>query len=60
MKDHKAAQDKFKEWVEKKVEDAKHMNINSGLQIRALLFPDMKENNGTRVFKIRNPEYDQW
>lgn len=38
--DQKAAQATFLSWVKQYVPAAEHININSGLQIRQLLFPD--------------------
>jgi hypothetical protein len=39
------------------VPGAKYMNVNSGVQIRQLLFPDSCE-GPTKMFKTLNPEYD--
>jgi len=39
------------------VPGAKHMNVNSGVQIRQLLFPDSCD-GPVKSFKTLNPDYD--
>jgi len=58
--DQKAAAANFLAWASRYVPDAASMNIASGLQIRALIFPDGQLNGGVRAFKAPNPEYDAW
>ena len=56
--DQQTAELHFRQWIQKYVPDAVHMNIGSQLQIRQLLFPDAVE-GGVKLFKAETVNYEQ-
>eukprot|EP00878_Enallax_costatus_P023352 GHUV01024834.1.p1 GENE.GHUV01024834.1~~GHUV01024834.1.p1 ORF type:complete len:836 (+),score=316.26 GHUV01024834.1:283-2508(+) len=65
LQDQKAAEAHFRNWVKRYVPGGEFMNVNSGVQIRQLLFPGEKASatdvtpSTSKTFKAVNPEYDQ-
>ena len=68
MSDKKVAEEYFSEWAASKCEDAKYMNVGSGLQIRQLLFAGARNKRGndkpgvekTREFTQESQEWLEW
>jgi len=68
MSDKKVAEEYFREWAASKCEDAKYMNVGSGLQIRQLLFAGARNKRGndkpgvekTREFTQESQEWLEW
>jgi DNA polymerase I len=66
--DKKIAEEYFREWASSKCEDAKTMNIGSGIQIRQLLFAGAPNKRGdkapgvekTREFTQESQEWLEW
>jgi len=67
MSDKKVAEEYFREWAASKCEDAKFMNVGSGLQIRQLLFAGARNKRSdkpgvekTREFTQESQEWLEW
>eukprot|EP00879_Flechtneria_rotunda_P001581 GHRR01001740.1.p1 GENE.GHRR01001740.1~~GHRR01001740.1.p1 ORF type:complete len:951 (+),score=402.49 GHRR01001740.1:427-2853(+) len=59
LQDQAAAEQYFRGWATKLVPGAEHMNVNSQVQVRQLLFPDQCA-GPSKTFKATNPEYVKW
>lgn len=55
--DKRREQDRFRQWATMYVPGAEYMNVNSGPQIRQLLF---KSKDDVRTVKVANPDYEAW
>jgi len=55
--DKMCEQERFRRWAQQYVDDAGEMNVNSGPQIRQVLF---KSKDDEKQVKVANPEYERW